>query len=144
MAVHNATYIKLKIGTKVLVGETSLSLNSSVDVIDISSKASGRTRNILPGRVSENISFESLCDDTNSTDYGYSDAYTAMQGGTSVSFEIIRVDTDGTTQTNPSQELSGSGYITSLTKDYPDNDRSTMSGTIEVDGDITEATYSGV
>lgn len=142
MAVHNATYIKLKIGTKVLVGETSLSLNSSVDVIDISSKASGRTRNILPGRVSENISFESLCDDTNATDYGYSDAYTAMQAGTSVSFTILRVDTDDA-QVNPSQQIVGSGYITSLTKDYPDNDRSTMSGTIEVDGDLTESTYSG-
>lgn len=121
----NATNIILKIATKELVGEISHSINSSVDMIDVSSKAGGRTRNILPGRVSENISFESLADDTNSTDYGYSTAHAAMVAGTKVAFTITR---------GAVTIKSGNAYIMSLTLDNPDNDRSTMSGTLEVDG----------
>ena len=87
---QNATFIKLKIGVKEFVGETSNSLSSSVDVIDVSSKASGRVRRILPGRVAENISFESLADDTNSTDYGYADAHAAAKNGTLITWTIVR------------------------------------------------------
>lgn len=122
---QNATNIILKIATKELVGELSHSISSSVDIIDTSSKATGRTRELLPGRVSENISFESLADDTNATDYGYSTAHAAMKAGTLVAFTLTR---DAVTI------KSGNGYITSLTLDNPDNDRSTMSGTIEISG----------
>ncbi len=121
----NATNIILKIATKELVGELSHSINSGVDVIDVSSKAGGRTRNILPGRVGETISFESLADDTNATDYGYSTAHAAMKAGTLVAWTITRSTTT---------IKSGNGYITSLTLDNPDNDRSTMSGTISITG----------
>lgn len=138
---QNATYIKIKVGSTDLIGEVSSSLSSSVDAIDVSSKAGGRVRNLLPGRVAENISFESLADDTNSTDYGYDDAYTAMAAGTEISFTIYRVDSTDT-QVNSSQQITGSGYITSLTLDNPDNDRSTMSGTIEVDDELTVGTYT--
>jgi hypothetical protein len=124
---QNATNIILKVATKELVGELSSSLNSSVDIIDVSSKAGGRTRNILPGRVSESISFESLADDTNATDWGYSTAHAAMVAGTKLAFTITRAAVT---------IKSGNCYITSLTMDNPDNDRSTMSGTLE----ITEAT----
>jgi len=137
---QNATYIKLQIGGSDFVGETSMSVNSSVDAIETSSKAGGRVRTLLPGRVAENISFESLADDT-SDDYGYDDAYTAMAAGTEVSFEIMRVDSTGS-QVNGSEKITGSGYITSLTQDNPDNDRSTMSGTIEVDDELTVTTYT--
>jgi len=137
---QNATYIKLQIGGSDFVGETSMSVNSSVDAIETSSKAGGRVRTLLPGRVAENISFESLADDT-SDDYGYDDAYTAMSAGTEVSFEIMRVDSTGS-QVNGSEKITGSGYITSLTQDNPDNDRSTMSGTIEVDDELTVTTYT--
>ena len=121
----NATNIILKIATKELVGELSHSINSGVDVIDVSSTAGGRTRNILPGRVGETISFESLADDTNTSDYGYSTAHAAMKDGTLVAWTITR-----STETIK----SGNGYITSLTLDNPDNDRSTMSGTISITG----------
>ena len=125
---ENATYIKLKIGLKVLVGELSHSINSSGDVIEVSSKASGLVRRILPGRVENNISFESLADDTNSTDYGYADAHAAMKAGTKLSFTIIK---------GVATIHTGEGYLSSLTKDNPDNDRSTMSGTIELNGNLT-------
>ena len=137
---ENATYIKLKIGLKVLVGELSHSINSSGDVIEVSSKASGLVRRILPGRVKSNISFESLADDA-SADYGYADAHAAMTAGTLVTFSIIRVDSDGNPVTG-GQKMTGSGYFSSLTKDNPDNDRSTFSGTLEIDDKTTIAPYT--
>lgn len=139
---HNASFIKIKIGATDFIGETSHSINSAVDEINTSSKASGREKDILPGRVAENISFESLADDSNSSDYGYDDAYTAMAAGTQISFTIYRIDSKGK-QVNPSMQVTGNGYITSLTLDNPDNDRSTMSGTIEVNGDLTVGSYTG-
>lgn len=137
---QNATFIKLKIDGDVLIGEISSSIGSTVDIIDASSKASGRAREILPGRVGENISFESLADDTNVADYGYGTAYAAMAAGTKIDFELVRVD-ETDTQIDPSQQITGSGYISSLTLDNPDNDRSTMSGTIEIDDEATVETY---
>lgn len=137
---QNATFIKLYIEDTVLVGEVSDSINSTGDIIDVSSKASGRERNVLPGRVSENISFESLANDA-SSDYGFAAAYTAMTDGTKVSFKIIREDASGD-QVVGSQVVSGDGYITSLTKDNPDNDRSTFSGTIEIDDETTVGVYT--
>lgn len=138
---QNASFIKMKIGTKDFIGELSNSMNSNVDEIGISSKASGRTRELLPGRVIENISFESLADDTNVDDYGYDDAYAAMAAGTKIDFTIYRVDPAGD-QVDASRETTGSGYIMSLTLDNPDNDRSTMSGTIEIDDESTVGTYT--
>ena len=140
---HNASYIKVKIGSTDFIGELSSSLASAVDAIDVSSKATGRTRELLPGRVSENISFESLADDTNTTDYGYDDAHTAMAAGTEISFTIYRTDS-ADAQVNPSLEVTGNGFITSLTLDNPDNDRSTFSGTIEVNGELTVGNYTGL
>lgn len=127
MAGSNATFIKVNIGAKVLIGELSNSLNSSADILNTSSKASGRVSRKLPGRVKHTLNFESLADDTNSTDWGYGDAHTAQVAGTSVSFTIKRASVTIAT---------GAGYITSLTKDNPDNDKSTFSGTISVTGGL--------
>ena len=137
---QNATHIILQIGGVKLVGELSASKSSTADVIDLSSKASGRVREIELGRVNENISFESLADDE-SSDYGYDAAYSAMADGELINYKLVRVDTDGD-QVIGSEQDSGTGYIASLTLDNPDNDRSTMSGTIEIDDESTVEAYT--
>lgn len=138
--MQNGTFIMLKIEGKKLIGELSHSFSSTGDIIDVSSKPDGLARSILGGRVTETISFESLSDET-SPDYGWSTAYIAMTAGTELEFEIVRVDALGD-QVNGSEKITGKGYIASLTKENPDNDRSTMSGTIEVSDESTVATYT--
>lgn len=123
-----------------MIGELSHSVNSTADIIDVSSKASGLERNVLPGRVAENLSFESLADDV-SADYGWAAAYAAMIAGTLVDFSVLKVDADGDPVVG-GQNTTGSGYFSSLTKDNPNNDRSTFSGTLEIDDEITIAPYS--
>ena len=125
---ENGTFIKLKIGVKELIGELSNSLSASADIINGSSKKSGYVSKKLGARVSNSLSFESLCDDLNSTDYGFSDAHTAMKARTLLSFTIVK----GVTTLH-----TGQGILSSLTKDNPDNDRVTMSGTIEINGNLT-------
>ena len=125
---ENGTFIKLKIGTKELIGELSHSISSTADIINGSSKQSGYVSKKLGARVSNSLSFESLADDTNSTDYGFSDAHAAMKARTLIAFTIIK----GVTTLH-----TGSGYLASLTKDDPDNDRVTMSGAIEINGNLT-------
>ena len=132
---QNATYIKIQFGNTDLVGELSQSISSTADIIDVSSKATGLTREVLPGRVSENISFESLADDA-SADYGWASVYAAMIAGTLVTFTIVRVD-GANAEVVGAEKITGSGYFSSLTKDNPDNDRSTFSGTLEIDDEMT-------
>lgn len=138
--MQNGTFIKLFIDDTVLIGEISSSINSSMDEIDTSSKDSGLVSHSLPGRLSESISFESLADDT-SADWGYATALAAINAGTKLAFEIKRVDENGD-QVDGSQSISGDGYLSSLTLDNPDNDKSTMSGTIEIDDSVTVETYT--
>ena len=138
--MQNGTFIKLLIDSTVLIGEISSSVQGSMDEIDTSSKDSGLVSHSLPGRLSESISFESLADDT-SADWGYATALAAINAGTILSFEINRYDSLGV-QVDPSQYISGSGYLSSLTLDNPDNDKSTMSGTIEIDDSTTVGTYN--
>jgi hypothetical protein len=138
---QNATFIKLKVGTKYLIGETSASINTTVDDIDTSSKASGLESDGLPGRVSDNISFDSMADETNAMDYGYASALAAMAARTLLTFEIIRLDAAGA-QVSGSQVISGSGILSGLNIDNPDNAPSTFSDTIEVDDELTVTTYT--
>ena len=138
---QNATFIKLKVGTKYLIGETSIGINTTVDDIDTSSKASGLESDGLPGRVSDNISFDSMADETNATDYGFTEALAAMEARTLLTFEIIRLDAAGV-QVSGSQVISGSGILSGLNIDNPDNAPSTFSGTIEVDDELTVTTYT--
>jgi predicted secreted protein len=138
---QNATYIKIQFDDTDLVGELSQSINSTADIIDVSSKATALAREILPGRVSENISFESLADDA-SADYGWAAVYAAMTAGTIVTFTIVRVDSSNV-EVPGAEIITGSGYFSSLTKDNPDNDRSTFSGTLEIDDSIIVAAVPG-
>ena len=138
--MQNGTFIKLLIDDTVLIGEISSSINGSMDEIDTSSKDSGLVSHSLPGRLSESINFESLADDT-SSDWGYATALAAINAGTKLSFKIQRFDALGV-QVDPSQAVSGDGYLSSLTLDNPDNDKSTMSGTLEIDDSTTVETYN--
>lgn len=120
---QNATFIKLKIGVKLLVGETSSSFSSSSDILDKSSKASARVRRILTGRYRDEVTFDSMADDTNSTDYGFKDAHAAAKAGTILEWSIVR---------GAVEIASGVGFLTSLSKNNPDNEVTTFSGTIRV------------
>lgn len=131
MAVKNGTTIVLKIGDVLVVGETQSSLNLTRDMIETTSKHStGQAKTYIAGEKGATISASGLYDPDDAT-YGYSEAFSHYDAGTSVAFVI-----GGTTSGDPI--YSGSALISSLTLDNPQNDKSTFSVELQVTGEITE------
>jgi predicted secreted protein len=133
MAVQNGTNLVLKIGSKTFVGESSNSLNFTSDMIETTSKAStSGAKTYIPGETGCTISASGIYDPA-SANWGYSDALTALQAGTSLTFYLGGFDTGD-------KFYSGSCYISSLTIDNPQNDKSTWSCELQVSGVVTEKT----
>lgn len=136
-----SSLVFLKIGTKILVGETSNSLSSTSDMIDVSSKVSGRARNIEYGRISQTISVSSIGTWTPpTTEYGFQDAITAQNDGTKATVTITNyTDKTAATEVVGDTIFSGTALLSDVTLDQNDNEAQTFSATLEIDGLLTSA-----
>jgi len=130
------TNVKVQIGTKIMVGEQSNTISHTSDTIETSSKSTGRASTFEYGRMTGTLSVSSLADPTNTTDYGYKDAKEAMDAKTKVAFQV------GTGFTSGIEVEDGTGLITSVSKDAPDNDNLTFSMEIQIDGETTFLTIA--
>lgn len=131
MSVKNGTTIVLKIGTSLLVGETTSSISFSRDMIETTSKSStNQAKTYIPGEKGATISASGIYD-PDAVGYGFSEAFGAIDAGTMISWIM-----GGTTVADPI--YYGSAYITSVTKDNPQNDKSTFSIELQVTGEVTE------
>lgn len=133
------TFVKLKIGDKLMVGESSVSLAMAIEAIETSSKASGYSSTFEYGRINETLSVESIASsDSTETNYNFNAARTAAKAQTKVSFELSEYDEAGAL-VNGSHIITGTALITSVTWDAPDNDVQTFSIELQVDGATTDA-----
>jgi len=142
MANEVGSLIFIKVDTKLLVGQTSLSYASACDMIDISSKDTGRHRNFAPGKISKTISVSGLGSSTKeSTNDGYYELETAQDNGTAVAFVVTKYsdETAGTAVVG-AESRSGNAYISNLTWDANDNDAISFSCDLQVTGKPTVAT----
>jgi len=131
MAVNGADVLLLvNTGTEqtpvwtVVGSQRNATVDEATEVIDISSKEK-RARRILPGRYSCTLNLDGLYvpDDT-----AYGLLQSAMRNGTLIQVMIQREN---------EQIESASGVVTSLSREYPDQDESTVTITIEIDGEWT-------
>lgn len=134
MATKVGTLVKLKIGTIFMVGEMSSSMASVANLIEVSSKASGRASNFEYGRISETLSVSSI-GSTNAAiaTYNYKAALAAQVAGTKVEVAI----TEYTTAPLPVSGaimISGTVLIGSVSTENPDNDKLTFSLDMTFDG----------
>lgn len=133
------TFVKLKIGDKLMVGESSVSLAMAIEAIETSSKASGYNSTFEYGRINETLSVESIASSSNSeTNYNFSAARAAAKAQTKVEFELSEYDDTGAL-VDGAHIITGSAVITSVTWDAPDNDVQTFSVELQVDGATTDA-----
>ena len=123
----NGSDILITIGGMVVGSQRDATIDESSDVIDISSKES-RARRILPGRYSSTLSLDALYVPDS---VSYTAIKTAMREGTLVNVAVMD---------NNINIKSASGYVTSLSEEYPDQGEATVSITIEIDGEWTELT----
>ena len=141
MAIANGTFLKIKIGSAVLVGETSHSFSSDANMIATSNKETGRDSTFIPSRTTRTIDFSSMYDPSEDTNYNFHDVIAAQDAGTSISWELVNVDANGDAVTG-SYKFSGSGYFASASLEAGDDDVATFSGSIQVSGAVTTATVS--
>ena len=137
MATKVGTLVKIKIATKELVGELSTSLATAVNIIEVSSKASGRASNFEYGRVAETVSVSSIATtDGSATEENWKDAQAAAVAGTKVAVEITEFDSGGS-EVAGAINIAGTALLSNVTLDIPDNDRLTFSADLSFDGATT-------
>lgn len=118
----------------VITNLTSNSLSFTTDMIDVTTKSSGTHKEYLPQWQDLTIDFEGIYTVTAST-AGFEDLLTSKLAGSAVSWEF------GTTASG-TPKWSGTGYITGLDVDAPQDDKVTFSGSIQNTGDPTVGTYA--
>lgn len=145
MANEVGSLIFIKIDTKLLVGQTSLSYASACDMIDTSSKDTGRHRNFAPGKISKTISVSGMGSAAKeATAEGYYELETAQDNGASVTFVITQyTDQTAGTETVGKESRSGTAYISNLTWDANDNEAISFSCDLQVSGKPTVSTNAG-
>ena len=110
---------------------TNVSLSTSRNAIDVSTKDSGDNSGFISGRRSSTLTGSALFDHV--VDAGQTVLYTALaaEGGT-----VYFLISDNSTL---SEEFYGSGVLTQYDVAFPDDDASTLDFTIQVSGAITQA-----
>lgn len=135
MGKVNGSTILFKIATKLISGQTSGSFQSAMDMIETTTKQSTNgAKEFIGGELNRTFS-ASGCFDPESTDWGFLDAITAQAARTPIAFVYGGVVAGD-------DIISGNCLISNISKDDPQNDRSTFSLDFQVTGDITQAVVS--
>ena len=143
MASKIGTFVKIKIGTKLLVGETSLNLASAAEAIETSSKASANESTFEYGRINRTLSVSSIgTSDSTETNYNFTNALQAQIDCTKVAYEVTEFDKSTGLEVVGAHNITGNALITNVSWDSPDNDVQTFSLDLQGDDSITLAVNS--
>lgn len=144
-AKRNGTLVLIKVATKLLVGQNSLSYSKAATMIEVSSKTSGNHSEFESGRITETLSVSGIAStDKESTKAGYWELYDAIEAGAPVTVTFVQYsDETGTTAVVGSEQISVSCLLSNLTREDPDNAASTFSVDLQVTGDPTRSTVAG-
>ncbi len=134
MATKVATLVKIKIATRFMVGELSTSMASVVNLIEISSKASGRASNFEYGRLAETLSVSSIATtDASIGTENWKQSQAAEVAATKVAVTISEYDSGGSLESG-AIIITGTALISNVALESPDNDRLTFSLDLTFDG----------
>ena len=136
--IINASSIRVFLGTtndsEVVVDHvTECSISMSTDMRDITTKASGGWREILPGMKSASLSLSGLFAENATTNYNQ--LVDHQIAGEKLFVIFTNVGT-GTTANAGDEQFDVAGYITSLEQTAGTEDNVTFSMTIELTGEV--------
>jgi predicted secreted protein len=142
MAKDVGSLVFLTIEGKLLVGQTSLSYSSACDMIDISSKDSGRHREFAAGKISKTFSVSGIGSTTKeATNEGYFELEAKQDAGLSVPFVITKyTDETATTPVEGDESKAGTAFISNLNYDANDNEAISFSADFQITGKPTGST----
>lgn len=143
MATKVGTFVKLEIGGVMLVGEQSNSLSSTANMVETSSKVTGRKSAFEYGRLNRSLSAESLsASDAPSTAFAFKTAFEYQESGTKIPFSVAEYDADGEVVAG-SIAFSGMALISEVSQENPDDDTLTFSISLQVDEGDVECKVAG-
>jgi len=128
----NGTVLKVYIDTVLLGFVTEESFDISANIIETSSKDSGKFADFIAGRTTSTLSFSAM-HQFNATE-GYKEMFADIKAGTAVSVIISNENTGD-------YEWTASCLISSLSISFPDDDVVSYDGEFQVSG---EPTYTAV
>ena len=131
-SVMNGSDFKIKVGGAVVDDLTSLSQSFSMEARDTTTKDDAGVRQVAPGKKSSTINFEGNHIDGATT--GFHTLWSSYDSRA----EIAWISHSG--YASGEKYFTGNGYITSLSWSGGTEDNVTFSGTIEVDGTVTQNT----
>lgn len=145
MATLRGTDVLVKVGTKLLVGQRSLSHNKSTTMIPTSSKTTGDHSTFIGGRHTGTLSIGGLASTSKETTLaGYWELYDAQEANVPVAVSWTEYTTEaGTTVTTGAEILTQSALVSGLTAEWPDDAESTFSCDFQLTGAPTRATNAG-
>lgn len=141
MGVVKGKNLRIYIGGNAIGYATSCSISMSAETLETISKDSAGNgwANNEVGNKSASLAFEGFfSEDTtinSNTVKSIEDLFTTFSADTAVSWTF-------TTNVSTERQLSGSGYITQLDETAPVDGNATYSGTITVDGAITQGSVT--
>ena len=131
--IINGTDLLLYVNGVAVAHASSHSLSMGMNTLDASTKSSAGWKDLKPGQRSWNISGEHL--------YAFDAAFGAT-GLMAIFTARSLVTVKFATTNNLNKRFTGSGYLTSLDLNAPNEENSTFSFSIEGTGVLTEATGS--
>jgi len=134
------TFMQIKVDSKLLVGETSNSVTTACNLIDVSSKASCRASYVEYGRIIETGSVSSIAStDASEAAANWKDIQALIVAGTKPAVVITQYDCEGV-EVVGAVNVAGNVAISNLTWDGPDNEKQTFSFDYQFDGPTTVTT----
>jgi len=131
--IINGSDLLLYIGGIAVAHATNHTLSIGVNARDASTKSSSGWRDLKPGQRQWSISGEHLY--TFDASYGATALFSTVSNRSLITLKLASGDDDN-------QRFSGSGYLTSLEMNFPNEENSTFSFTIEGTGELSESTGS--
>jgi len=129
----NGTVLKVYIDTVLLGFVTEESFDISANIIETSSKDSGKFADFIAGRTTSTLSFSAM-HQFNATE-GYKEMFADIKAGTAVSVIISNENTGD-------YEWTASCLISSLSISFPDDDVVSYDGEFQVSGEPTYTVVS--
>lgn len=142
MATKVGTRVLIKVASKLLVGQTSVSSSMSATMIEISNKLSGKHSEFEYGRINETLAVEGIASSSKeATLEGYWELRSAMNAHTKVAVVLTEYDDEtAAADTTGAETVTYSALISSLDISFPDNDKSTFSCNLQITGVPVQAT----
>lgn len=145
MASKVGTLVLIKVGSKLLVGQTDMTFSSTRDMIDVSNKLSGIHAEYEYGRMKHSISVSGICGTSaEGTNQGFYEMLSAQEAGTkvSVTFSEYGAENGTTAVSGAAMVTSATCLISKLDASFPDSKENKFSCELTVSGASVVSTNS--